>query len=141
MAHWLGPRAHTIDREIGTFPDAHAGVTQKEQDIINQVIAPQQFLQDELILLRSQRARQAAFMGLPRVDVVFRLRQCDKDNHGWRYFSRKGVLLGLFANGPLGDVADKPVAQRVEHVLNHSSKVHLQIRREFERVWRLVAKC
>ena len=23
-------------------------------------------------------------MGLPRNDVVFRLRQCDKENHGWR---------------------------------------------------------
>ena len=23
-------------------------------------------------------------MGSPRVDVVFRLRQCDKENHGWR---------------------------------------------------------
>jgi hypothetical protein len=23
-------------------------------------------------------------MGLPRVDVVFRLWQCNKDNHGWR---------------------------------------------------------
>ena len=23
-------------------------------------------------------------MGLPRDDVVFRLRQCDKENHGWR---------------------------------------------------------
>ena len=23
-------------------------------------------------------------MGSPRVDVVFRLWQCDKDNHGWR---------------------------------------------------------
>ena len=23
-------------------------------------------------------------MGLPRVDVVLRLWQCDKDNHGWR---------------------------------------------------------
>ena len=23
-------------------------------------------------------------MGLPRVDVVLRLWQCDKENHGWR---------------------------------------------------------
>jgi len=23
-------------------------------------------------------------MGSPRVDVVFRLWQCDKENHGWR---------------------------------------------------------
>jgi monoamine oxidase len=48
------------------------------------------------------------------------------------YFSRKGVLLGLYANGPVGDLVDKSVAARVEHVLTHSSKVHPQIRREFE---------
>jgi monoamine oxidase len=48
------------------------------------------------------------------------------------YFSRKGVLLGLYANGPVGDLIDKPVAARIEHVLMHSSKVHPQIRQEFE---------
>ncbi|HLH00778.1 MAG TPA: FAD-dependent oxidoreductase [Bryobacteraceae bacterium] len=48
------------------------------------------------------------------------------------YFSRKGVLLGLYSNGPVGDLIDKPVADRVEHVLMHSSKVHPQMRPEFE---------
>jgi monoamine oxidase len=48
------------------------------------------------------------------------------------YMSRKGVLLGLYANGPVGDLIDKPVADRIEHVLMHSSKVHPQIRQEFE---------
>jgi monoamine oxidase len=48
------------------------------------------------------------------------------------YFSRKGVLLGLYSNGGIGDLAEKSVAQRVEHVLMHSSKVHPQIREEFE---------
>lgn len=48
------------------------------------------------------------------------------------YFSRKGVLLGLYANGPVGNLMDKSVAERVEHVLLHSSKVHPQIRQEFE---------
>jgi monoamine oxidase len=49
------------------------------------------------------------------------------------YFSRKGVLLGLYANGgPLAGMIDRPVAERVEHVLKHSSKVHPQIRQEFE---------
>jgi len=48
------------------------------------------------------------------------------------YFSRKGVLLGLYSNGGMGDLADKPVADRVEHVLMHSSKVHPQMRQEFE---------
>ena len=48
------------------------------------------------------------------------------------YFSKKGVLLGLYANGPVADLNDRPVAARVEHVLMHSSKVHPQMRQEFE---------
>jgi monoamine oxidase len=49
------------------------------------------------------------------------------------YFSRKGVLLGLYAHGgPAADLIDKPVTVRIEHVLTHSSKVHPQIRQEFE---------
>ena len=48
------------------------------------------------------------------------------------YFSRKGVLLGLYANAPVGDLLDQPVKARVEHVLMHASKVHPQIRQEFE---------
>ena len=48
------------------------------------------------------------------------------------YFSRKGVLLGMYSNGPVGDLGEKPVAERIEHVLTHSSKVHPQIRQEFE---------
>jgi len=48
------------------------------------------------------------------------------------YFSRKGVLLGLYTHGAVGNLNDKPVAERVEHVLTHSSKVHPQIRQEFE---------
>jgi monoamine oxidase len=48
------------------------------------------------------------------------------------YFSKKGVLLGLYSNGGVSDLADRPVADRVEHVLMHSSKVHPQIRQEFE---------
>ena len=48
------------------------------------------------------------------------------------YFSKKGVLLGLYANGPVGDLLDRPVRDRVEHVLTHASKVHPQIRQEFE---------
>jgi monoamine oxidase len=48
------------------------------------------------------------------------------------YFSKKGVLLGLYANGPIGDLIDRPVKNRVEHVLTHASKVHPQIRQEFE---------
>jgi monoamine oxidase len=48
------------------------------------------------------------------------------------YYSKKGVLLGLYANGPVGTLLDQPVAARVEHVLMHASKVHPQIREEFE---------
>jgi monoamine oxidase len=48
------------------------------------------------------------------------------------YFSKKGVLLGLYSNGPVGDLLDRPVKARVEHVLMHASKVHPQIRQEFE---------
>lgn len=48
------------------------------------------------------------------------------------YFTRKGVLLGLYANGPVLNLLDRTVAERVEHVLTHASKVHPQIRTEFE---------
>lgn len=48
------------------------------------------------------------------------------------YFSRKGVLLGLYANGPIGDLSTRPIHDRVEHVLTNASKVHPQIRDEFE---------
>jgi monoamine oxidase len=49
------------------------------------------------------------------------------------YFSRKGVLLGLYVNGgPVANLVDKSITERVEHVLKHSSKVHPQIRQEFE---------
>ena len=48
------------------------------------------------------------------------------------YFSRKGVLLGLYANTPVADLIGQPVKARVEHVLTHASKVHPQIRQEFE---------
>jgi monoamine oxidase len=48
------------------------------------------------------------------------------------YFSKKGVLLGLYTNGQQGELVDKPVADHIEHVLMHSSKVHPQIRTELE---------
>ena len=50
------------------------------------------------------------------------------------YFSRKGVLLGLYVNGgPVAaNLGGQPIAGRVDHVLTHSSKVHPQIRQEFE---------
>ena len=48
------------------------------------------------------------------------------------YFTKKGVLLGLYSNGPVGNLIDQPVAARIEYVLTHASKVHPQIRAEFE---------
>jgi len=48
------------------------------------------------------------------------------------YWTKKGVLLGLYANGPVGDLIDQPIKGRIEHVLTHASKVHPQIRQEFE---------
>ena len=48
------------------------------------------------------------------------------------YFSRKGVLLGLYVHTPVGDLSAQPMKARVEHVLTHASKVHPQIRQEFE---------
>ena len=48
------------------------------------------------------------------------------------YFTKKGVLLGLYANGPIANLIDLPIKARVEHVLTHASKVHPQIRQEFE---------
>ena len=48
------------------------------------------------------------------------------------YFTKKGVLLGLYSNGPVGNLLDQPVAARIEHVLMHASKVHPQIRTEFD---------
>ena len=48
------------------------------------------------------------------------------------YFSKKGVLLGLYANGPVGDLLDWPVKDRIEHVMSNAAKVHPQIRQEFE---------
>ena len=48
------------------------------------------------------------------------------------FFSKKGVLLGLYMHQNVADLADQPVRTRVEHVLTHATKVHPQIRQEFE---------
>jgi monoamine oxidase len=48
------------------------------------------------------------------------------------YFSRKGVLLGLYMHQNVAGLATQPIKARVEHVLTHASKVHPQIRQEFE---------
>lgn len=48
------------------------------------------------------------------------------------FFTQKGILLGLYSNGRVGNLQEAPVKERVEHVLTHASKVHPQIRAEFE---------
>jgi monoamine oxidase len=48
------------------------------------------------------------------------------------FFTKKGVLLGLYSNSAVGNLIDQPIAARIEHVLTHASKVHPQIRAEFE---------
>jgi monoamine oxidase len=48
------------------------------------------------------------------------------------YFADKGVLLGFYGNGQMSGVVNMPVKDRIEHVLMHASKVHPQLRTEFE---------
>jgi monoamine oxidase len=48
------------------------------------------------------------------------------------YFSKKGVMLGLYANGPVGTLLDQGTPARLEHVLSNAEKVHPQVRKEFE---------
>jgi hypothetical protein len=45
--------AQAIEGEIDAFPDAHSGMAKKKERITGQIIAPPQFLLDELVLLRS----------------------------------------------------------------------------------------
>jgi monoamine oxidase len=48
------------------------------------------------------------------------------------YFERKGVLLGYYGSSAQAGLDAMPIAARVEHVLTQASKVHPQIRAEFE---------
>ena len=50
----------------------------------------------------------------------------------WGYFGNKGILLGFYGNGQTENLVRKPFKDRIEHVLKHASKVHPQIRTEFE---------
>ena len=49
---------------------------------------------------------------------------------GW--FGDKGVLLGFYGNGQTAGLINMPIRDRIEHVLAHASKVHPQIRAEYE---------
>jgi monoamine oxidase len=50
----------------------------------------------------------------------------------WGFWGNKGVLLGFYGSGQIEDLVKKPIKDRIEHVLTHASKVHPQIRTEFE---------
>lgn len=51
------------------------------------------------------------------------------------YFGDKGVLLGFYGNGQMADVVNMPIKGRIEHVLMHASKVHPQIRAEYDNAY------
>lgn len=51
------------------------------------------------------------------------------------YFGQKGVLLGFYGNGQMAGVVNMPIKDRIEHVLTHASKVHPQIRQEYENAY------
>jgi monoamine oxidase len=50
----------------------------------------------------------------------------------WGFFGNKGVLLGFYGNGQMSGLVNKPIKERIEHVLTHASKVHPQVRDEYE---------
>jgi monoamine oxidase len=50
----------------------------------------------------------------------------------WGYWGDKGVLLGFYGSGQTAGLINKPIKERIEHVLTHASKVHPQIRAEYE---------
>jgi monoamine oxidase len=53
----------------------------------------------------------------------------------WGYFGDKGVLLGFYGNGQMSGLINMPIKDRIEHVLTHASKVHPQIRAEYEHAY------
>ena len=50
----------------------------------------------------------------------------------WGYWGNKGIMLGFYGNGQMSGLVNKPVKERIEHSLSHISKVHPQIRAEYE---------
>jgi len=49
----------TIEGKVGRFADAHAGVTKQQEDVGAEIVAAQQFLLEELILLHSRAVPQS----------------------------------------------------------------------------------
>ena len=69
--------AKAIAGKVGTFTDAHTGMAQQQEDVGGQIVAAEQLLLDELILLCRQGARQA--LGRPRrVLATDQMRQLGK---------------------------------------------------------------
>jgi len=54
---------------------------------------------DRMVPANRRSPRQQVPAGSLRVDVVFRLRQCDKENHGWREGPPVTVLCQSFRSG------------------------------------------
>jgi len=48
------------------------------------------------------------------------------------YNSRSGVVLGFYGNGSTAGLREMPVADRLEHVLTHGSRIHPQLREEYQ---------
>jgi hypothetical protein len=51
--------AEAIAGQIGAFPDAHAGVANQQKSVAAQIVAPEELLLQELILLCSERTRES----------------------------------------------------------------------------------
>jgi monoamine oxidase len=50
----------------------------------------------------------------------------------WGWLGNKGIILGFYGSGQIEDLVKKPIKDRIEHVIKHASKVHPQIRTEYE---------
>jgi monoamine oxidase len=48
------------------------------------------------------------------------------------FFAAKGVLLGFYGNGTMAQLNERPIAERIQHVIDNGSKFHPQMREEFE---------
>ena len=67
----------TVAPQIGTFTDAHAGVTNQQKSITAQIVAAEKFLLEELILLCRERAWQpsGATWNVPAADQMREFRK------------------------------------------------------------------
>ncbi len=54
------------------------------------------------------------------------------------FFTAKGVLLGFYGSGTTADLQDRPIAERIQHVVSNATRFHPQLATEFESGY---AKC